>query len=1503
MDDPRTIAIKNSLKSALMGKQVSEAIAQDYIGKMAKNDPVLVHDDFRSHVMTASGHNPRRITHYFSVSPEQRMEYYREFRAPQNKAASREKVAAEQRAFAEAVAKRTAAEAEIAKAEAAKAEAEKAKLELIAERRRTINQLRTKVISDTELLAQLKAELGPSKEQKSGSRWSGYGLPWRTEENDQKTEMIEFQIYNLERAIKANTAKILAEEKDVKNIQAPTVDPKLVTALQSLNRETKRYSRHSTNFQFPITFPSSDKTKSQEPQTKFSVYQYLPIDRMAKKCRNMPGILLFHSMGSGKTRTALGIAANLTKIANSVTIVVPKGLQSAWIDEMQSLNINTKDGKSQNLKYYSGVDWNAVEQNEKSNLRNLPIYGTILRDGNIGFNGIPFKKYEAESTSEFRYTIITYDKLLEGQYKHLLEGQVVIFDEAHNLLPMYKNSGCDATQKTRLKQVIESCKRIIFLSGTPIQTEMTDLAILINLCQKRSSDPLIVETPKTFEEFYYDPRVAERYQTLYKSLTNKFAVGATWVGVAGLAATAAGILTLPVSLPAAFVVGAGITAGASLLSMGLSAASMDRRSLNTQRLADHVAPYISYFDVMYETPENKSKFPYQSKRYTPNLNSLTYQQAIDKGWKEYKTGDEQVIYYNELLNPGIKSPHDAIAIGAFTTKRPVALDTRYKDGILVEGDDDEGQNEIPVPFDQWQDTLWISQFLNLEEESMDIAKMLNTYDQNLADTFGETAKDPVRFKKISEQLIKKPTTVATFMEKMRVITNLSKYCFYYEPVMDETDDEDITFYHEQLDGGAVKGNWQGNKTFVTKLKDNIIEAQIPTDKENIKSLPEDYTSADIFTCPKFEEVLKLITACRNKNHFIPLVYSNFDKYGFQLFSAFLNNRGFKHLIIHSSDEFAETNQKILNLSQQPFPRIGTPRPSDTRLADIWDKELNAEIEHYKEYINAYPKLKTDQDKKNALLKLVEERNYIPMCVLLHPDIKEGLSFTVQPEMMVLEVPMGVGNRDQIYARIIRALSLTPQGGLDDSRYYEVLPTEITTDGVTTKKPGIIRPQYIYDGIFLQEEMIVYKSETTPALETSVDCKPISSMLGLGVRSKLAEKVGQLQSHSPEQRSLIDKGKLAVEGTILSKLGIRTEDIRIAQTAHTVTVPRVKKIIHQFFGAENNPRVDVPKALRAAIPTLPSKMRFNFGKITRQQCVVPTGTSMSIRGIDIQFGSYLDRNYWKGWWMYFKGQIKGNAKIGTKTYSEYLAAMPVPWMTISPDDWVANENTLQEDQFEKIKLSLYESERCGKCAPEAKTPDSETCIRWESPLNPGTCRDFELNDIKGGTPTPELKSYSNAIKQTKENVAIQKSEANNSRSVISVENYQKSVNALGNSSTPNPTSQLNSPLTLQSYNQTPILSIKRPNNAVSVGKEPGTPGSDPRAPGSVPGSPVANNKSASGFPPTIEPTIESVDGGGKFKRRLTFPHHKKIRSTRKGFVKKNKTRGRKHANRRNRTHKK
>lgn len=1638
-------------------------------------------------------------------------------------------------------------------------------------------------------------------------------------------------------------------------------------------------ARYSTEWKFAKKIPGGPG----RPRDMYAPYQLMPMERMAGKCRDMPGIILFHSMGSGKTRTALGLAASLTNKPNSVTIIVPKGLQAPWINEMADLHINSNKGsdgkyKQVQLSYLSQMKWQIPEQeptkgwnaywNDKANpleegdlgtdkaegarlaanrlaqgnyrtattkkqatdfnaLRNVPIYGRIIKkpanqtrcerlrgdEPNGPFKQLADKEKDWPSSQEFRYNIITYDKLLEPGYDKLLRDHILIFDEAHNLLPIYKGSACDESQQYKLKLRIESAKRIIFLTGTPIQTEMTDLAILVNLSQKACSDPIIVDLPNRFREVYYPPADGESWQWKLKQFSSWSFMGIASVGsIAGVGAgatalagaggmlgwAAGGLAAVAGWAAGPFIlgglaVGVGLCAVSNVLSIGISAASLDMRALNTTLLAQHVSPYVSFFDVEYDTPELKSKFPYKSKRHIVDKATNILQAKIDAAWtvaywnvmegkeatekeyiafgmamrakkvgtavakavyaplgialdvagavytagkgalaaskqvvsgsdvalgaisaktlaanaglaamskqgpytqaqaaavnaqasrrglsrflavgdaaaevgsavrniasgsdfvsrsnvlaptnnmgslqsalqseaaaKQYELENKVIIrvWYNTYLNPG-KKLQDIVQYGLYQTTEPYGLKRpNPKAGIGFELTSDEGEIEHAVPFDAFQNSIYVAQFMNLETQSLDIAEMLDNYNDSLAKTFngfrdkdGKVNSD--KYEKLSERVIENPSNTKEFMSKMRVVTNLSPYCFYYEPLISNSyldervmkptvnepseeemnaafarvtgsnvekknaiiseirtirsslteedvndmlkdknittidefkkcmkeaaeknvftnkvietirkQDEYVTAYMksiqdqtdkvEELESKAkkteeaakgavanvnaasknktkeeqeiraraaawkreegliskeaervsaeeaealcqdqkvkrndpVKPKFMGNNTYITVYKQEFWnqsakgsrKLELPT-KDDVKAIPNDNGEVqieNIFTAPKFEKILDLIITCRQRNHFLPLVYSNFDKYGFQLLSAFLNNRGVRHLIIHSHDDYASWNTTMLNekqggLTQMPWPRYKRSKPTNEDEIQAWRAENAEELKHYKEYLNNYPVLKNDAPApgepakrttndiiKEALLDLVENKEYVPMCILLHPDIKEGLSFTMQPEMMVLEVPLGIGNRDQIYARIIRALTLTAQEGIPDSTYYKILPTpkldpngnpivKKDKDGNNIKKtdgtydvemwPGVVRPEYIKDGIFLQENMICYKKEQTPQFLASMHRKtldkdgkpiPIPSRSGLHISEKILNMAMAVEERGKtEEVGAFTSIGASMAKSIFSKIsGTPLDDLVYEpnREKHEQDVPRVKKIIHQLYGADNVPRIQIPEVIRKLSPQIPSTIRANLlgvSMVDDTECDNSAKLGYHARRIrlpsfDVQVDfQALKMSYEAYWKQYLGGSAKAWAKIGTLTFNEVCAKMPVPWQTIPPDDWVDNENKRQKDEFEQIRLAFFKNEEKGLCIQEVeeevdvldkngKTQKNRNgqimrktikvrkatetknvelpCKIWRSPTEPGTCRTQPLKDVEGGTPTIDIKQVMNAQRTT------------------------------------------------------------------------------------------------------------------------------------------------------------
>lgn len=134
----------------------------------------------------------------------------------------------------------------------------------------------------------------------------------------------------------------------------------------------------------------------------------------------------------------------------------------------------------------------------------------------------------------------------------------------------------------------------------------------------------------------------------------------------------------------------------------------------------------------------------------------------------------------------------------------------------------------------------------------------------------------------------------------------------------------------------------------------------------------------VFQCPKYLDALTRLIGVRRTEEYLPVVYSCYDRYGFQTFSAFMTSLGVPHFIVHPDDS-VEDRIHIMRRATSRFP--------------CWEKALNKPMS-------------ADS----------------PLCVLIHPTLTEGLSFTLNPELVVLEQPYGLGVQEQIYARVVRTLS-------------------------------------------------------------------------------------------------------------------------------------------------------------------------------------------------------------------------------------------------------------------------------------------------------------------------------------------------------------------------------------------------------------------------------------------------------------------------------------------------
>jgi len=138
-----------------------------------------------------------------------------------------------------------------------------------------------------------------------------------------------------------------------------------------------------------------------------------------------------------------------------------------------------------------------------------------------------------------------------------------------------------------------------------------------------------------------------------------------------------------------------------------------------------------------------------------------------------------------------------------------------------------------------------------------------------------------------------------------------------------------------------------------------------TEEENHKQAQLNY---GVFECEKYAKALEIITDEYEKSNKLPVVYSSYYEFGFQTFSAFLTSRLIDHIVIHKDD---------LNIEEKRL----VSQKTGTEIHNI--------------------------------------HGIRPKCVLIHPELTEGLDFVVNPAILVLEPPIGYGNQQQIYARVLR----------------------------------------------------------------------------------------------------------------------------------------------------------------------------------------------------------------------------------------------------------------------------------------------------------------------------------------------------------------------------------------------------------------------------------------------------------------------------------------------------
>lgn len=236
--------------------------------------------------------------------------------------------------------------------------------------------------------------------------------------------------------IKVNKSKIIRKANKIKTSNKPISPTKWVLP----NKKSFPSWINETFIKYRLT-DDIQKTKGKEfepfPYQKF-LRDYMQMNSPYR------GILLYHGLGSGKTCSAIAIAEQM-RSDKKILVLLPASLRHNFIGTVG------KEG----LKFCGAKEY----QNRNSGNRDIKEYYTFI-------------SYNASNVL----------KQLEAYGS--LDNHVIIVDESHKLISMMANSmqGMSKQGAAIYDQLINAKNsKIIFLSGTPINTEAFEAALMFNV--------------------------------------------------------------------------------------------------------------------------------------------------------------------------------------------------------------------------------------------------------------------------------------------------------------------------------------------------------------------------------------------------------------------------------------------------------------------------------------------------------------------------------------------------------------------------------------------------------------------------------------------------------------------------------------------------------------------------------------------------------------------------------------------------------------------------------------------------------------------------------------------------------------------------------------------------------------------------------------------------------------------------------------------------------------
>jgi hypothetical protein len=529
--------------------------------------------------------------------------------------------------------------------------------------------------------------------------------------------------------------------------------------------------------------------------------------------------------------------------------------------------------------------------------------------------------------------------------KALFKGRIIIVDEAHNMIPLVRR------YSDYMYDAFKSASKVILLTGTPILNQTSDWGVLMRLVSGDVTEATIPSEDVAFQQMFTSASLSRSLQfQLLNPVRNivNFAVDL-------------GAKSLPFVLSVAGVYASKLLAGTAL----------DNLRAPAYELVGSNGTAIVVPQATGDVPDVVVPFLRPEDIYTTLVNTILLQQALN------------VI---KAVSSGVA--RELPTIGARVVNAEIVNKFLFEMGRITTFRDQLDSKAIVEASKRYVS------FFDYETAPIDPRgiKPSQSFPKKAFGPAIEVTLDDFQFARL----------VSVFVSKGSIYGRDAEYVTQTRKLLGLTEAdsfEDLSTFKKYM---PAISNLSADMLTFTTTKEGV-DGDIMRD-EYIRYRAVDRASGravkkfGVFGCDKFDKVVQLLRGIRNnagglfgsyavqsgpggykkftkpkpvktpEARYLPIVYSNYDKNGLQLFSAYLDSIGEKHFVYLSTDSNIRRNY----LEEECIVRR-------------WNTGASEE----------------------------------PLCVLLHPSIRESLSFTHSPALICLEQIAGFGYQEQVHARILR----------------------------------------------------------------------------------------------------------------------------------------------------------------------------------------------------------------------------------------------------------------------------------------------------------------------------------------------------------------------------------------------------------------------------------------------------------------------------------------------------